>query len=316
VKRLLAPALAGGATAFALRRAYRLLVSGSLTLDLGVGRRLRPLGPLEWTIAAPPEVVFDVIAAPYLDRTPRALNDKLQVWERGSDLVLAAHLTEVKCGTTTTLETVRFERPARIDFRLVRGPVPHLVESFLLAPSERGTVFRWQGELGTDGWQLGERWGRTVARAWTDAVGNSVRLIAAEAERRTRSRPHREADAKAPPPQDDEIARPLVEILYFDGCPNHEGARTLVERVSRQLGIEPELRLIDVPNDAAARRLRFLGSPTIRVDGKDVDPQSSRRRDYGRSCRVYQTESGLARKPDERWVFAALERAASRSGGS
>src|ERR671923_2433625 len=111
---------------------YLLVARGALTLDLGVGRRSRPLGPIERTIAAPPETVFDVIAGPYLGRTPRAMADKLQVWERGSDMVLAAHFTAVKCGTTTTLETVRFTRPERIDFRLVRGPVPHLSESFLL----------------------------------------------------------------------------------------------------------------------------------------------------------------------------------------
>jgi hypothetical protein len=184
VKRLLAPTLAAAATAVVLRRAYRLLASGALTLDLDIGRRLQPLGPLSRTIAAPPELVFEIIAAPYLGRTPRALADKLQVWERGGDLVLAAHVTQVKCGSTTTLETVRFERPKRIDFRLVRGPVPHLVESFLLEAVEQGTKFRWQGELGTDGWQLGELWGRTVARAWTRAVEDSVAQIAAEAERR------------------------------------------------------------------------------------------------------------------------------------
>jgi hypothetical protein len=183
VKRVLAPLLAGSAVGFGLRRAYRLLASGALTIDLDLGRRLQPLGPLVRTIAASPEVVFDVIAGPYLGRTPRALADKLQVWERGSDLVLAAHYTHVRCGTTTTLETVRFERPKRIDFRLVRGPVPHLVESFLLTPSAGGTEFRWQGELGTDGWQLGEWWGRIVARAWTRAVEESLRQIASEAER-------------------------------------------------------------------------------------------------------------------------------------
>ena len=75
--------------------------------------------------------------------------------------------------------------PKRIDFRLVRGgPVPHLVESFLLEAVEQGTEFRWQGELGTDGWQLGELWGGIVARAWTRAVEDSVAQIAAEAERR------------------------------------------------------------------------------------------------------------------------------------
>jgi hypothetical protein len=183
VKRILVPLIAGSAVAVGLRRAYRMLASGALTIDLGVGRRLQPLGPLVRAIAAPPEVVFDVIAGPYLGRTPRALADKLQVWERGSDMVLAAHYTQVKCGRTTTLETVRFERWERIDFRLVRGPVPHLTESFLLTPTARGTEFRWQGELGTDGWQLGEWWGRIVARAWSRAVEESLRQISSEAER-------------------------------------------------------------------------------------------------------------------------------------
>jgi hypothetical protein len=174
----------GAVLGLGLRKAYRLLASGELTLDLARGRRLRPLGPLVWSIQAPQEVVFDVIAAPYLGRTPRALADKLQVWERGSDMVLAAHYTPVKCGTTTTLETVRFQRPDRIDFRLVRGPVPHLLETFQLTPTDTGSELRWEGELGTDLWALGEWWGGRVATAWTRAVQMSLREISAEAERR------------------------------------------------------------------------------------------------------------------------------------
>ena len=186
MKRSAAPLIAGFTAGLGLRTAYRLLASGALTLDLGVGRRRRPLGPIVQTIAAPRDVVFDVVAAPYLDRTPRSLAGKLDVWERGSDMVLAAHFTPVKCGVTTTLETVRFQRPDRIDFRLVRGPVPHLTETFLLAEWEAGTELRWQGELGTDFWAIGESWGRTVARAWTRAVQVSLNEIAGEAERRAR----------------------------------------------------------------------------------------------------------------------------------
>jgi Polyketide cyclase / dehydrase and lipid transport len=184
VTRAAARLATGAALGLALRRAYRLLASGALTLDVGRGRRLQPLGPLVQTVRAPREIVLDVIAAPYLGRTPRALTGKLQVWERGSDMVLAAHYTQVKCGTTTTLETVRFQGPDRIDFRLVRGPVPHLTESFQLTPTEAGSELRWQGELGTDLWALGHRWGARVARAWTDAVEKSLREISAEAERR------------------------------------------------------------------------------------------------------------------------------------
>ena len=186
MKRAAALLVAATTLGFAARKAYRLLTSGALTLDLDAGRHLQPLGPLSKTIAAPQEVVFDVIAGPYLGKTPRALADKLQVWERGSDMVLAAHFTQVKCGITTTLETLRFQPPGRIDFRLVRGPVPHLVESFLLTANDGGTELRWQGELGTDLGALGVWWGGRVARAWTCAVQASLPELAAEAERRGR----------------------------------------------------------------------------------------------------------------------------------
>lgn len=167
-----------------MRWLYRLLARGALTIDTGIGRRIRPLGPVDFEISAPREVVFDVIAAPYLGRTPRALRGELEVLERGSDMVLAAHFTEVRCGTTTTVETVRFDRPRRVDFRVVRGPVPHVVESFLLEPSERGTRLTWRGELGTDFWAAGAWWGVRVARQWDRAVRSSLAAITAEAERR------------------------------------------------------------------------------------------------------------------------------------
>src|SRR5207244_11297443 len=64
--------VAGSALGLAARKTYRLLASGALTLDLDVGRRLQPLGPLLQPIRAPQEVVFDMIAGPYLGKTPAA----------------------------------------------------------------------------------------------------------------------------------------------------------------------------------------------------------------------------------------------------
>ena len=109
-----------GRAALGRRGGIRLIASGAVTIDVGLGRRVRPLGPISWDISAPPETVFDLIASPYLGRTPRALAAKLNVWERSANMVLAAHFTDVKGKTTTTLETVAFERPNRIQFRLVR----------------------------------------------------------------------------------------------------------------------------------------------------------------------------------------------------
>jgi hypothetical protein len=184
VKGRATPLLAGYAIALGLRTAYRLVSSGALTLDVGIGRRVRSLGPRSWTIAADRETVFDAVAGPYLQRTPRALENKLQVWERGSDMALAAHFTPVKCGVATTVETVRFQRPERVDFRVVRGPVPHVVESFVLEETAGRTRLTWEGELGTDFWAVGAWWGNRVARAWERAVEVSLEAVAAEAERR------------------------------------------------------------------------------------------------------------------------------------
>jgi hypothetical protein len=178
---------AAGASA-AAGAAYVLVVRGALTVDLGVGRRTRVLGPLHVSIEAPPDVVFDVIAGPYLGRTPKAMESKLRVLERGADLVLAAHYTPLPAGlVATTVETVRFERPHRIDFRLVRGPVPHVVETFELRPDGNGTEFVYSGELGTDLWGAGSWWGDRVAARWERAVGQSIASVKTESERRSRA---------------------------------------------------------------------------------------------------------------------------------
>ena len=108
-----------------------------------------------------------------------------------------------------------------------------------------------------------------------------------------------------------ERRRPLVEILYFDGCPNHEPAVALVERIDRELGTRAEVRLVNVPDRKVANRLRFLGSPTIRVDGVDVDPLTEQRSDYALSCRIFTTADGPAGQPEERWVRDALAAAAA-----
>jgi hypothetical protein len=162
----------------------RLLARGELTLDLGVGRSLRPLGPLTIAIDAPRELVFEVISAPYLGRTPRALEKKLRVLERGEDMVLAEHFTDVGRFVTTTLETVRFRPPSQVDFRLVRGPVPHVVERFELREVDGGTELEYGGELGMDLWAFGRWWADAVAAKWDAAVQSSLDSVKAEAERR------------------------------------------------------------------------------------------------------------------------------------
>jgi hypothetical protein len=180
----IAAATAAGVGA-AIAGGYVGVVTGALAIDLGVGRRTRALGPQTVKIGAPREEVFDVIAAGYLARQPRDVAAKIRVLERGTDMVLASHRTPVRGRlVATTVETVRFTKPERVDFRLVRGPLPHVVERFTLAATETGTTLDYRGELGTDLWRIGQRWGDLVADQWERAVATSLEVIKAEAERR------------------------------------------------------------------------------------------------------------------------------------
>lgn len=167
------------------------LVTGAVPVDLGVGRRQRPLGPFGIDIAAPRDVVFDVLAEPYLGRQSKAMRDKIRVLHRGDDMVLAAHRTHVRGRlVATTVETVRFVRPDHVEFHLVRGPVPHVVEEFRLSdlPSRTGrsvgTRLAYHGEIGSDLWQLGTWWADRVAVAWERAVRETFAAVQAEAQRR------------------------------------------------------------------------------------------------------------------------------------
>lgn len=184
-------AAAAAATAATAAVAYRLVVSGALTLDTGIGRRTAPLGPLTADIDAPRDLVFEVIAAPYLGRAGTA-GDHIEVLERGSDLVVAAHRTPVgRRLVATTVESVGFERPSLVTFRLLRGPVPHVHETFTLDEVGDRTTLRYDGVLGTDFWRAGRAWGSLVARSWERAVASSLEEIRERSERRAEARRRR-----------------------------------------------------------------------------------------------------------------------------
>jgi hypothetical protein len=161
---------------------------GRLTVDLGWGRTRHALGPIELKIEAPRAVVFDVVASPYLSRTPRELREQLEVLERGSDLVVAAHHTRLSLLTSTTVESVRFEAPERISFRLLRGVAPSVTEEFTFEEADLGTVMRYRGELAMDFWILGRLAGRFLVKpTWEKVVRRHLGDVKTIAEERARS---------------------------------------------------------------------------------------------------------------------------------
>jgi hypothetical protein len=105
---------------------------------------------------------------------------------------------------------------------------------------------------------------------------------------------------------DPTVELPLIEVLYVQDCPHYQGALALVERVQAELGIDAELRAILIVDQTAAERARFPGSPTVRVDGRDVEPGSEPAVEYTLACRLYRLEHRFAGQPQERWIREAL----------
>jgi hypothetical protein len=102
-----------------------------------------------------------------------------------------------------------------------------------------------------------------------------------------------------------EVRRMKIEILYFDGCPTYETATKTLQAILSQEGLEAEVQLIAVNSDDEAKRLRFPGSPTIRVDGEDLFPVAERE-DWRLGCRVYATPQGLRGSPTAEMLREAL----------
>lgn len=100
-----------------------------------------------------------------------------------------------------------------------------------------------------------------------------------------------------------------VELLWFADCTNHAMARRMLEEVIAELVPGTPIRDLDASDPLTAERARFPGSPTIRVDGRDVDPSYVDPGDYTPRCRLYRTESGLRGLPERRWIEDALRRA-------
>jgi len=85
--------------------------------------------------------------------------------------------------------------------------------------------------------------------------------------------------------------RPKVELLWWDGCPSLPETRALLEEVLAARGLDAEVEMHEVRSDAEAVELAFPGSPTVRVDGRDIDPVGATSRP-ALTCRIYKLPDG------------------------
>ncbi len=93
-----------------------------------------------------------------------------------------------------------------------------------------------------------------------------------------------------------------IRVLYFEGCPNHPPVVAMAQRLVAEHGLSARVEEIEVGPDEV-EEYRFLGSPTVQVDGVDIEPAARERTDFAMSCRVYDTPDGC---PSESMLRAAL----------
>ena len=101
-----------------------------------------------------------------------------------------------------------------------------------------------------------------------------------------------------------------IDVLYFEECPNHLPTVERINAILREERCSAEVREILVPDVETAQRVNFLGSPTVRVNGIDIEPAAQNRKDFDLMCRRY--TGGV---PSHELIRAAI-RSASDNGGA
>lgn len=97
-----------------------------------------------------------------------------------------------------------------------------------------------------------------------------------------------------------------VELLYIAECPNYREAKRMLRGTLREYGFRDEVYEIEVSDSAQAQALAFIGSPSIRIEGKDIEPIVPKQRHYGLSCRTYLVGGKLAGVPPVDMIRAAI----------
>jgi hypothetical protein len=100
-----------------------------------------------------------------------------------------------------------------------------------------------------------------------------------------------------------------VEVLYIEGCPNHRPAVNLVTSALEERGLSSAVVEVPITSVDQAKALAFLGSPTIRINGVDVEPTVGKLSEFSFSCRTYTEQGKLSGVPSQNLIRRAIHQA-------
>lgn len=99
-----------------------------------------------------------------------------------------------------------------------------------------------------------------------------------------------------------------IQLLYFSGCPSYKEGEENLRQALKELGLGEDIEMINIETDEMAKEYKFIGSPTIRVDDRDLDPRAEGAKVTGyKGCRIYQTPEGIKGAPTIEMIKKAIQ---------
>lgn len=99
-----------------------------------------------------------------------------------------------------------------------------------------------------------------------------------------------------------------AELLYFDGCTAYQTALKHLKEVIREKKLDAAVKMIKIEGDQQALASRFLGSPSIRINGLDIQPGAEKIKDFSMRCRLYLEDDAVSEWPSKKMIRSAIER--------
>ena len=104
-----------------------------------------------------------------------------------------------------------------------------------------------------------------------------------------------------------------IELLVFDGCPNSEPTEKLIRETVSELGGDVKIEVVTIADNYDAVARRFLGSPSVRVNGKDLEIEEDASTQYSMCCRIYRNDENKSGIPPKELLIKAIQAARQKS---
>ncbi len=100
-----------------------------------------------------------------------------------------------------------------------------------------------------------------------------------------------------------------IELFYFDGCTAYQTALKYLRELIQEKNLDVAVKMIKIEGDQQARASRFLGSPSIRINGVDIEPGAEKIKDFSMRCRLYLEDGETSEWPSKKMIARAIDSA-------